>query len=155
MRTTARAASLVLLLPLVWASTATAQPSDESEIRAVVENLFDAMREGDGGALAALFHPDATLKSVGLSDGAAQVRHEQVDAFAAQVGAPRDEVLDERIFNVEIRRDGPFAIAWMEYSFYVDDRFSHCGVNAFELVRAEGGWLILGITDTRRTTGCE
>jgi hypothetical protein len=38
----------------------------------------------------------------------------------------------------------------MNYAFYLDDQFSHCGVNAFQLVRMEAGWQIIQITDTRR-----
>jgi hypothetical protein len=40
------------------------------------------------------------------------------------------------------------------YVFYVGDRFSHCGVDSFQLVRISAGWRIIQIADTRRKEGC-
>jgi hypothetical protein len=47
--------------------------------------------------------------------------------------------------------DGPLATAWMDYTFHVGERFSHCGVNAFQLFRSDDGWQIIQIADTRRS----
>jgi hypothetical protein len=41
------------------------------------------------------------------------------------------------------------------HAFYLDDAFSHCGVNAFQFVRGQDGWLVTQITDTRRTDACQ
>lgn len=71
------------------------------------------------------------------------------------VASPRTEVRDERIWNLEIRVDGNFATAWMNYAFYLDDRFSHCGINSFQLFRGVDGWRIVQVTDTRRREGCQ
>ena len=62
---------------------------------------------------------------------------------------------DERIGDIDVRIDGGLATAWMPYAFYLGDRFSHCGVNAFHLTLTSEGWKILHITDTRRTTDCD
>jgi hypothetical protein len=73
--------------------------------------------------------------------------------------------VDERIWNVEIRRDGPLASAWVPYAFYVGEEMSHCGTNAVQLARLTTGggsddgnammratrWQIVQITDTRRS----
>jgi hypothetical protein len=42
----------------------------------------------------------------------------------------------------------------MEYRFYVGERFSHCGVDSFHLVRTADGWRIVDLADTRRREGC-
>jgi len=126
----------------------------EVEVRTVVDALFDAMRAGDGEALSALLHPDARLQTVGLRDGEPALRTEAIDAFVLAIGAPREEVWDERISDFEARVDGDLAAAWMYYRFYVGERFSHCGVNAMQLFRTADGWRITQITDTRRLEGC-
>jgi hypothetical protein len=47
------------------------------------------------------------------------------------------------------------AMAWVPYSFFLGDTFSHCGVNAMLLVRSrEGQWRIQSILDTRRKEDC-
>jgi hypothetical protein len=145
---------LTAVLLLVPAMDARAQVPDTVRVREVVVQLFDAMRSGDGAALGALFHPDATMKTVTAGDGEARVRHSDAAGFVRQVGAPRTQVWDERIANLVVHVDGPFATAWMDYAFYVAGTFSHCGVNAFELIRTSHGWRVLGITDTRRQTEC-
>ncbi len=83
------------------------------------------------------------------------LREDAIDAFVAAVGTPHDEVWDERIWNVQVRVDGNLATAWMDYAFYLGERFSHCGVNAFQLFRGPEGWRIIQIADTRRREGCQ
>lgn len=141
--------SLSLMVAPVQGQTETA------EVRAAVDALFDAMRVADGVAAASLFRDDARLQSVSIQDGRTVGTTDEASAFIQAVGTPRTQRWDERIWNVEVRVDGDLAGAWMNYAFYVDDQFSHCGVNAFQLVRSDGRWRILQITDTRRRTGCE
>lgn len=124
----------------------------EQQVRATIDGLFDAMRAGDSAAVRAAFHPEARLQTaIGPSD-TSSVQATPVEAFVAAVGQPRDEVWDERIWDVDIQVDGPLASAWVPYVFYVGTERSHCGVNAVQLVRGEDGWRILQLTDTRRET---
>jgi hypothetical protein len=147
--------SLLLTLALLCcaASPLRAQAA-EAEVRAVVDRLFDAMRSGDSTAVRAVFHPEARLQTVGAQSGTPVLRTEPIDAFVRAVGSPRAEVWDERIWDVEIQVDGDLAAAWMQYAFFVGERFSHCGVNAFQFFRAPEGWQVTQITDTRRRDGC-
>jgi len=132
-------------------TTLTALSSDDEEaITLVVEAIFDAMYAGDAEALHALFHPEAELRIV---DGDGLTRR-SAESFIAQVGIPREDPLDERFTDLEIRIDGPLAAAWMAYTMYIGDDFSHCGVNAMEFVRTDDGWQVLGISYTRRTADC-
>jgi hypothetical protein len=126
----------------------------EAEVMGVVQRLFDGMRAGDSTAVRAVFHPDARLVSVGVRGGQPLLRSEAVDAFVQAVGAPHEQVWDERIWDVEIRVDENLATAWMHYAFYLGDQFSHCGVNAFQFFHGSEGWRVIQITDTRRREGC-
>ncbi len=129
--------------------------TEEAEVITVVERLFDAMRAGDSTAVRALFHPTARLVTTGVREGTPVLQAESVDRFVAAVGSPRTEVWDERIWNVEARVDDNLATAWMDYAFFLGERFSHCGVNAFQLFRTAEGWRIIQIADTRRREGCD
>lgn len=139
------------------ASTVSAQPNppeppsrDAAAVRATIDALFDGMRAGDSSAVRAVFHPDARLHTaLGPSDSTA-VAATSIDDFVEAVGQPREAVWDERTWDVEVQVDGPLASAWVPYAFYVGDDFSHCGVNAVQLVRQQDGWTILQLTDTRR-----
>ena len=63
--------------------------------------------------------------------------------------------LDERLTAIDIRIDGDMATAWTPYKFYYKGNFSHCGVNALQLIKTAAGWKIWSIIDTRRKEGCE
>lgn len=135
---------------LACALPATAQTTPEQDVRAVVDRMFDGMRAGDSTAVRSVFHPQARLQSAILRGDTVAVVTEPVDGFIRAVGTPHEQVYDERISNVEIRVDGELATAWMNYAFYVGQTFSHCGVNAFQFVRAPRGWQVVQIIDTRR-----
>jgi hypothetical protein len=101
------------------------------------------------------FHPRASLTTAVVRQGKATVLFEEVGNFVKAVGAPHDSVWDERITNEVVLQDGTMAVVWTDYRFYVGDRFSHCGVDAFQLAKEDDEWKIVALTDTRRRQGCE
>ena len=48
----------------------------------------------------------------------------------------------------DVRIDGDLAIVSGRYTFYVGEKFSHCGLNTFNLVRTETGWQIANAAST-------
>ena len=146
-------ALLCLLFALSWAHSTAAQPvgeDDHEAVRAAIDQLFDGMRAGDSTMVRETFAPSMRLMTVTMRNGQMTVLNTPEDRFAQAVGTPHEEVWDERIWDVEIRVDGPLASAWVPYAFFMGDEFSHCGVNAFQLANLESGWKIIQITDTRR-----
>ena len=134
----------------------TEMSADQQAIAAVVETLFNGMRTGDSTMVRSVFHPEIRMVTSFRNQQGPQVRVENsLDGFVTAVGTPHPEVWDERISNLTIMTDGDFGIAWMEYGFFLGERFSHCGIDMMELVRGETGWKIIGLADTRRRSGCE
>jgi hypothetical protein len=128
--------------------------ADRQAVSAVVRGIFDAMRAGDSARIRAAFHPNAQLATSAMRQGAPVVQFDSVGAFVHAVGTPHEEVWDERLRSETVRLDAGLASVWTEYSFYAGQRFSHCGVNSFHLVRTAEGWKILSLVDTRRRQGC-
>jgi hypothetical protein len=126
----------------------------EREVIVVVERLFDAMRARDTAAARALFEPGARLQSVATRQGALTVSEDSLAMFLRAIGTPHPQIFDERIANERVLIDGPYAVAWVDYTFYLGDQKSHCGVDAFQMVRRPAGWRIFGLTDTRRRESC-
>lgn len=144
-----------LILTLVSLS-AWAQTTDETGIKNTINQLFSAMRNRDTVQLRDAFASTAVLQTIGRSkDGTTEVRTESIEGFIKSVGTPGKGVLDERIEFGTILIDGPLATAWTPYQFYLGSRFSHCGVNSFQLVKLNGTWKIQYIIDTRRKEGCQ
>jgi hypothetical protein len=147
--------SILLVVGFAITPTGTHGQSPEAEVESAVVALFDAMRAGDAAAAAELFHPQARLQSVSEQNGVPSLRTDAASGFLEAIGTPRTEVWDERIWDLEVNVDGRLATAWMRYAFYLDDDFSHCGVNAFQLYRDAEGWKVIQISDTRRQGECE
>ncbi|HEV3483815.1 MAG TPA: hypothetical protein VG106_00295, partial [Vicinamibacterales bacterium] len=126
----------------------------EREVLDVVQRLFEAMRARDTATMRSLFEPGTRLHSVGTRQGELTVSEDSLGMFLRAVGAPGPQMLDERIANERVLIDGPYAVAWVDYTFYLGDRKSHCGIDAFQMVRRPAGWRIFGLTDTRRRENC-
>ncbi len=131
-----------------------AQSSRDSVIT-VVNNLFDAMRNADPKQLKACFTDSAILQTVVQSPaGTVKLRTDRVADFAAFLSQEDKGNADEQIQLEAIHIDGALASVWTPYSFYYKGKFSHCGVNSFQLVRLSAGWKIQYLIDTRRKEGC-
>ena len=144
-----------LAAPILHAQDTTGLADPEAAVRAVVTELFDAMRAADSSRVRAVFHPDARLHTtVRQGDGTTALHEGSIEDFVTAVGTPHDAMWDERVDTIDVRVDDGLATAWMAYRFYAGDQFSHCGVNAIQLVHTDDGWKMLNLVDTRRR-GCE
>jgi hypothetical protein len=150
--------TLFLLLSGALQLTLPANQSDgvfESEVEEVVTNFFNAMRESDDEAMRSFLTVEATLNTVALSEQDSTVLDEtEIRSFLNSVGESAPGALDEQITSFIAHVDGKLSTAWMDYSFYYNGEFSHCGVNTMNLIKTEAGWKIFSIVDTRRTEGC-
>ena len=128
----------------------------EDSVKAVVNQLFAAMKGANASMLRETFADSAVLQTIRRKqDGTFFVQNEKVSDFVDQIGKAKRDSLDERISFESIRIDGPLASVWAPYKFYYAGNFSHCGVNSFQLVRINGRWKIQFLIDTRRRQGCE
>jgi len=130
--------------------------SPERDAMAVVEKLFDGMRAGDSAAVRSVFAPGPLMGSVETKNGVSSLRKDAdgIEGFAKAVGSPHQAMWDERIANPKIHVDGDLAMVWVDYTFYLGDRKSHCGVDVFELVKGADVWNIVTLIDTRRRESC-
>lgn len=142
---------LFLLFLSGFISAATAQTAEDS-VKAVINKLFAAMKAGDAKSLQDCFADSAILQTIGRNG---KVQNEAVKEFAKQIGTLPKDSADERIVFDVVKVDAALAVAWTPYQFYYAGKFSHCGVDSFQLVRMNGVWKIQYLIDTRRRTGCQ
>lgn len=147
---------LILLTAIQCISIFTNAQTPEDSVKAIVNQLFTAMKGADASLLKDAFADSAVLQTIRRKqDGTFFVKDEKVKDFVTQVSQAKKDSLDERITFETIKIDGPLAIVWTPYKFYYAGKFSHCGVNSFQLVRINGHWKIQFLIDTRRREGCE
>jgi hypothetical protein len=130
--------------------------NEEASVNAVIKQLFTGMEKGDSAMVHGAFTKEVTMATVFRDKDNSPMIHREstLDGFLNAVGTPHKEVWYEEIWNVKIQLDGDFAQAWCDYAFYIDHTFSHCGVDAFHLIKEKDGWKIFHLADTRRTEGC-
>jgi len=133
--------------------TAKAQSAEDS-VKAAINKLFTAMKNGDSNALLESFTDSAILQTVLEKDGNVSVQTEDIKEFADFVGKQKQGDADERITFDVVKINGALAVAWTPYQFYYKGQFSHCGVDSYQLVRTNGEWKIQYIIDTRRKENC-
>ena len=147
---------LILLTAILFFSIKSKAQSAEDSVKAVINQLFDAMRNVDSEKLRNAFADTAVLQTIRRKeDGSFFVQNENVQKFAESISRNKKDSLDERISFESVKIDGPLASVWTPYKFYFAGKFSHCGVNSFQLVRINGHWKIQFLIDTRRRQGCE
>jgi lysophospholipase L1-like esterase len=131
-----------------------AKSIERSEVIATIDAFFRALGANDAAGLERLYLPDAHIA----------VRRQQADGSwivrtrsgAEDVARARTETrqLVERYWNPKITVHQGIATAWMHYSFDIDGKRSHCGVDAFDLVKQDGTWRIAALMYTVETDGC-
>lgn len=145
-----------LFLCAALTTGARAQSATEDSVKAAVNALFIAMKNSDAAGIRASFADSALLQTIITNkEGKTFARNEAIGDFAESISKLPKGDADEQIRFDVIKVDGPLAIAWAPYKFYFKGKFSHCGVDSFQLIRTGGVWKILYIVDTRRKDACE
>ena len=146
------AAALLLLAPVASAHAQTA-PDERAAVIAVVQRLWDGMKARDTAMVRSVFDSTAMLSRIVTRNGESRVQLTPVSGFIEALGRAK-EPWNERMYAPEVRIDGTLATVWTEYDFHLGDQFSHCGVDAFQLLKTSAGWKIVALSDTARREGC-
>lgn len=146
--------TIITFLSLFIASFAQAQ-SEKELVMKPIRQLFDAMQKGDSALLHQAFTKEVTMATVATKEGKIFFERESsLDGFLKAIGTPHAQAYNEMIWGEKIEVDGNFAQVWASYAFYLGNKFSHCGVDAFHLVKENGSWKIFHLADTRQKEGC-
>src|SRR6476660_6952894 len=119
---------------------------DEQAVLAPITAMFGAMAKHDAVAFKKPLLPGGSM--VLMRDG--KPTQLTFDAFADIVGRPGKAQIEERIHYPLVRIDNDLAVVWAPFDFLVDGKVDHCGTDLFNLVRADGKWIIASVADTSR-----
>ena len=144
---------LISLIAALPAAAQTKQEDDKTAVLATVQAFFDTMASRDVAAARGVLMPEGRIFSVREQNGQAVTRASTVEEYLKSLGGGK-QANRERMWTPEVRVHGPIAAVWTPYDFWVDGKFSHCGVDIFDLVKTAEGWKISGVTYTIERTGC-
>lgn len=143
---------LLFLAALALPAAAAAQAPRDSVI-ATVNEFFRAMTAKDSAASAAVMHPDGVMFSSRQAGDSIVVRRNTHANYLATLATMKG-VLLERMWEPTVLIHQQLATVWTAYDFHTDQKFSHCGVDVFTLLRHQGRWKIVGVAYTVEPTGC-
>jgi hypothetical protein len=141
---------LLFVTVLIFTSSAFSQASPADDKQAVldaVDKLWAGMKAKSAEQIKAAFMPDGQLLAVDKSpkdpNALSTVRKFTGEEFAkliSEAKVPGDFI--ENMIDPEVKVTGDLALVTGRYTFYVGDKFSHCGIDTFNLVRTADGWKI-------------
>lgn len=144
--------TIVVLMGSIQLNAQTAADS----VKGIIKQLFDGMKNSDAAMIRSAFADSAILQSIGRSkEGKIMIQNESIDDFAKAIAKLDKGAADEQVVFESIKIDGALAMVWAPYKFYFNGKFSHCGVDSFQLVFVNGRWKIQYLIDTRRKQPCE
>ena len=133
--------------------TATVNAQNEKrEVLAVTQQFFNALEKGDTATFRSLFLEDARNYFVQEKDANIRAGSRSPESFKFD----KDRIIKERFLQdgVEIMIRNRIAIVWGSYNLWINDKFSHCGVDAFTLLKTDQGWKISSLSYSMETEGC-
>lgn len=135
-----------------------AQTEVEQEVEGVIKTFFKGFHKADTLLMKQTMADELVFQTAFRNEEQEDVlKTDDVSGFIKAIGSgrPVTDKWEERISSYTIKVDGNMANAWTEYEFWRDGKFSHCGVNSFQLFHDNGTWKIIYLIDTRRKLSCE
>lgn len=136
------------------ALTGFAQISRNEDIKAaseVPDRLFAAMRAKNFEEIRTTFTPEGQLVAIDKprdGKGLSKTRVFTAEKFAKTISEAKDADFIEKMPNKDVRITGDLAVVAGRYTFFLGEKFSHCGTNTFNLVRTVDGWRIANAAST-------
>ena len=130
------------------------EAGEEDAVLKTVQKFFDSMTRRDVNAAKEVMLPDGQFYSVREGAGPFNLRRRTHREYFESVKEGTGEFV-EKMRNPTVLIHGRIAVVWTPYDFHVSGKFSHCGVDAFTLIKMQDGWKIAGIAYTVEPEGCD
>lgn len=142
---------LFLYSALIFVGLAFAQEQQKQEVKSTIELFFKSMHAKDTLGLKKVCSDKMILQSIAETAKGSTFSDESTKDFFSSIASIPDAFhIEERLLDYKIEIDGTLAHAWTPYEFYINEKFSHKGVNSFTLYYENNAWKIIYIIDTRR-----
>ncbi|MEP6618904.1 MAG: hypothetical protein ABJE47_06305 [bacterium] len=148
--------AVAVVLAMVSARPSNAQSAVAERIRvlAVADSALAAISRSDFVGFTDLMIDSATTYSAREQNGQIAM------GFVTRAGQRARKItgtLTERGFRPEVYISGPLAMVWMPYDFYTDGQWSHCGADAFTMLKTpDGRWRIASLSwSVQQPPACE
>jgi hypothetical protein len=145
-------------LILLAASMAMAEPpvtaDDRAEVLAAVDRVIAAINNNDSEALRQMAIPEGMNISLRYQpDGSSKIRAKSNSQDVAETATEKSK-FTEKYWDPTILIHNGIAMFWAPYSFDIDGKRSHCGVDQFDFIKVDGQWRLASSMWTVEPNGC-
>jgi len=130
---------------------------NQKNAKQAILDFFEGFHKGDTVLMRKTIDPNMAMQTISKGkDGKIKTDQADIGNFLGVIhNRPKDQKWLEKLLDFRIDADDRIAQIWTPYEFYVNDQFSHCGVNIFQLFNDGTTWKIIAIADTRKREGCK
>src|SRR5690349_20507559 len=109
--------------------------AQQQDVKKTIESFFEAFHQKDTIKLKSVCSDKLILQSISESvTKGNKLSEENIKEFYKSIASiPANLKFEEKILKYNIQIDGSMAHVWTPYEFYLNDKLSHSGVNAFTL----------------------
>lgn len=139
---------LTFLVPTVYA-----QQNEKQELISIMNDFFQSLEKQDTTAFRKLFMTGSSTYFVRDAEKApAQTGVRSITAFTFKP----DRIIIERMRESEVilHIDRRIAVAWVPYDLWINQEFSHCGIDVFTFIKTETTWKIASLAYSMVPEGC-
>ncbi|NMH85920.1 nuclear transport factor 2 family protein [Flavivirga algicola] len=150
-------ARTIFYLFVLITSTIYAQKDEQTKAKKAVDTFFEGFHKGDTALMKSVMMDKIIMQTAYRNKEGKDVlvTDEPEKLINTIANRPEDQKWDERLLDYSIQIDGNMANVWTPYEFWFNDKFSHCGVNSFQLFKDGDTWKIIYLIDTRRRSTCD
>lgn len=145
--------SALAALAMAAAAPVAGQDTTNADILRAVDGFLAGLNAKDAAAMAAVSIADGMLVSLRTADGNTHLRARSFAQSLADT-AKGQGTFHEVYWDPTVLVRGDIAVVWAEYSFDLDAKRSHCGIDVFNLMKIGGAWKVTGIQYTVEPDTC-
>ena len=147
----------MLILTLVTASMVMAEPpaaDERAEIIAAADRFIAAINSNDAEAIRQMSISQRVSISLRYQpDGSSNIRAKSSSQEAEGL-ATEARKFTEKYWDPTVLIHNGIAVFWAPYSFDIDGKRSHCGVDQFDFIKIDGQWKLASSMWTVEPNGC-
>lgn len=128
--------------------------ADRRAVIAAAEGMLKAISTGDSALARSLMVPGMQTTSTANDRPPRSPRFGSAADMLGMIGGSTGKYL-ERMWNPTVSLHGNLAVVQTPYDFYIDGKFSHCGIDVFTLLRTPAGWRVAAMAWTTQASPCD
>ena len=146
----------LIFLTLFYTSIQSQNTVEEEKIKQTLSTFFNGLHQGDSTLIASVMHPTIKIQTTYTNtEGKSILKTDTKKQLLINIANKREsDTYFEKLHSYSIHVDDNLASVWTPYTFYYNNKKSHCGANTFQLFKTDGPWEIIYIADSRRKNNC-